>query len=199
MANSYRNVAGLNPEDVYDPDIIGDGPVAAISDIGYRRADGLLLRFAALKYGSAAPNHGCRIADGRDFSALWAKKGTAKYSIPPPTYAGITITAIGRGTIVSSITLDSNGTWSGSDGQVGTWYGSTLTGVGAGYEMRATVSGGSAGVTNPAASIIGLSSPVTIQFSSTGTGNRSVMIEIRPVGKAVESTGTVMLQNTIDG
>ncbi|HEV2681230.1 MAG TPA: hypothetical protein VGV14_12070, partial [Rhodanobacter sp.] len=82
MAQSYANAAGLNPEDVYDPDVVGDGPTAATSGIGYRNAAGVLLKFAGLSYGTAAPNHGYRLSDGRDFSALWAKKGTAVYTLP---------------------------------------------------------------------------------------------------------------------
>lgn len=81
MPISYRNVAGQNPDDVYEPDVMGDGPSAAIGGIGYRDAGGVLLKFAALSHGTAAPNHGYRLADGRDFSALWAKKGTVAYNI----------------------------------------------------------------------------------------------------------------------
>lgn len=129
MATPYKNVAGFSPEDVYDVDVMGDGPDAAINGVGYRRADGVLLRFAALKYGSAAANHGYRLADGRDFSALWAAKGTASYNLPvhnktyTATQSGINGSAQlrfnmlpdGTFTIVRSIrgvqtTLDS-GTW----------------------------------------------------------------------------------------
>jgi hypothetical protein len=189
---------GITLDNTFDPWVAGTDKAAATGI--FEAGVDICNKYAPLKYGTAATATGitCR-TPAVDLSAIFAKKGTAKYSIPPPTYNGITITETGVGAITSSITLDSNGQWSSSDGQLGTWYGSTLAGVGAGYEMRATVSGGSAGVTNPAANFIGMSSPITIQFSSTGTGNRSVVIEIRPVGKTVESTGTVVLQNTIDG
>jgi hypothetical protein len=188
---------GITLDNTFDPWTAGTDKASAtgISEAGVDICN----KYAPLKYGTAAPATGitCR-TPAVDLNAIFAKKGTAKYAIPPPTYAGLTITATGTGAITSSITLDSNGQWSSSDGQLGTWYGSTLAGVGAGYEVRATVSGGS-GVTNPAATFVALSAARTIQYSSTGTGNRSVLIEIRPVGKAVESTGTVILQNILDG
>jgi hypothetical protein len=110
MAQSYANSAGQNPEDVYDPDVIGDGPVAAISNIGYRTSAGVLLKFAALSYGSAAANHGYRLSDGRDFSALWAKKGTAVYTLP---INGQTYTrGTGRGSATLDFNVKSNGTYS---------------------------------------------------------------------------------------
>jgi hypothetical protein len=111
MANTYRNSAGQNPEDVYDADVVGDGPVAAISNIGYRNAAGVLLKFAALKYGTAAANHGYRLADGRDFSALWCKKGTAVYSLPFDG-ANFSINSQTRGGAYAHVTMKSDGTFS---------------------------------------------------------------------------------------
>ncbi|HEV2681721.1 MAG TPA: hypothetical protein VGV14_14545 [Rhodanobacter sp.] len=150
MAFSYRNAAGLNPEDVYDPDVIGDGPDAAISGIGYRNAAGVLLRFAALKYGSAAANHGYRLADGRDFSALWAKKGTASYndavlgtfgpynarsSSSHDTGASFTLVFKTDGTFAVTMTSLQGSSKSGTPTSGG-WHKAPAAGVGNGYEIQ---------------------------------------------------------------
>ncbi|HEV2678912.1 MAG TPA: hypothetical protein VGV14_00275 [Rhodanobacter sp.] len=100
----------MNPEDVYDPDIVGDGPTASISGIGYRNAAGVLLKFAALSYGTAAPNHGYRLSDGRDFSALWAKKGTAVYTLPINGKA-YTENSQTRGQAYVQFNILADGTW----------------------------------------------------------------------------------------
>lgn len=153
MANSYRNAAGQNPEDVYDPDVIGDGPTAAIGGIGYRDSSGVLLKFAARAYGSAAPNHGYRLSDGRDFSALWAKKGTASYNdsivIPFGTYSATSTDSHDAGSTIT-FTISPDGTWgiimqalhepSGTSGSPlsGNWHKAPAAGVGASYEMQTT-------------------------------------------------------------
>ena len=150
MPITYANASGQNPADVYDPDVIGDGPVAAINGIGYRDAGGNLLRFAAIGYGSAAPSHGYRLADGRDFSALWAKKGSASYNdaivIPFGSYS-----AEGSGTHNAGAsllyTMDANGNWSialqrSTSGTIsgsplsGNWHKAPAGGVGNNYEVQ---------------------------------------------------------------
>lgn len=82
MASGYRNSAGVDTDDLYDPDIQGDGPAAT----GYRKADGSTLRYAAAKYGIAGVAIGYRMANGIDIGTLWARKGTAHYGNPkdPP-------------------------------------------------------------------------------------------------------------------
>lgn len=183
MANSYRNVAGQNPEDVYDPDVMGDGPVAAIGGIGYRNAAGQLLKFAAKQYGSAAPNHGYRIADGRDFSALWAKKGTASYALP---INGQTFEASGQalsgqeGTITATAQFGAN-----SDGT----YSVIRSGTNGGSSVLASGSWRTQG---------GASSDYQIQFtltvggtSGTGsTGNTATTYTSLAAGQAASVTCT---------
>jgi len=145
MGTPYYNSAGLTPEDVYDPDVVGDGPEAVINGFGYRRADGVLLRFAKLQYGTAAANHGYRLQDGRDFSALWAKKGTAVYTFP---FNGQRYSSGGgRAGATTSMTFSSDGTWSIS-AQTGTplsgnWlvYGGTAADYTVQFVMSGFVSG----------------------------------------------------------
>lgn len=81
---SGRRSRGVAFEDLFDPDIVGDGPTAA----GYR-SGGVLLRFAAIKYGTKRADVGYRVNDV-DVSNLWAAKGTASYTLP---FNGNTYTA----------------------------------------------------------------------------------------------------------
>lgn len=200
MANTYRNAAGLNPEDVYDADVKGDGPDAAISGIGYRNAAGVLLRFAALKYGAAAANHGCRLADGRDFSALWAKKGTAVYAavISNPGYFSLGSSYVMTGALTYSVTsrilLSAGGTWSvlnsssGSAGieRTGNWYGPPAAGVGAAYQVKFTFtlsSGVSPTISNGASDWISLGSDRSFSASLSAT-----------ISTPKDMTGTLRIQ-----
>lgn len=202
MGTPYKNAAGLTPEDVYDPDVVGDGPDAAINGIGYRNAAGVLLRFAALKYGTAAANHGYRLSDGRDFSALWAKKGTAVYLHPTPDYNGLLIVATKPSAQVAtvSINLANNGSWSSSDGQNGAWYGTGATpGIGSSYEALVTIGGGDGTTNNPASVWTSVSSGLTVSISSKNTVNRTVQIQIRTAGGAIAADGTATLQIVNDG
>lgn len=75
MASGFRNAAGVDTDDLYDPDLVGAGPQAT----GFRRADGATLRYASATYGTPGDAMGFRLSDGRDIGPLWAKKGTASY------------------------------------------------------------------------------------------------------------------------
>jgi len=75
MSSGFRNMAGVDTDDLYDADVIGDGPVAAFM----RRSDGSPLRYAAARYGQPGDVLGFREADGSDMGPKWCKKGTANY------------------------------------------------------------------------------------------------------------------------
>ncbi|WNL46546.1 hypothetical protein RKE25_02600 [Dyella sp. BiH032] len=75
MASGYRNGAGVDTDDLYDPDVVGDGPVAT----GFLRADGTTLRYASAMYGTPGDAIGFRDQAGADNGPKWAKKGTANY------------------------------------------------------------------------------------------------------------------------
>jgi hypothetical protein len=146
MASGYRNAAGVDIDDIYDPDIVGDGPVAT----GFRKSDGSLLRYAAIQYGSKAPDIGYRLANGADLSTLWAKKGSAQYVLADPGYWTLqSNTALAGGSVysvVGSLSMAPDGTWqvlnyTQSDPghpQTGHWYQSTSPGIGSSYQARLT-------------------------------------------------------------
>lgn len=79
MASGYKNAAGSDFDDLFDPDVVGDGPTAA----NFKLSDGSLLKYADVKYGSAGPNVSFKLANGADVATLWAKKGSASYVSPP--------------------------------------------------------------------------------------------------------------------
>jgi len=183
---------GIDFSALFDPDVVGDGPTAPDYRVG-----GVPLRFAALKYGTKRADVGYA-EKGVDVSNKWAAKGTAKYLLGPPD--GIIVENTGAGAAFTALTINSDGTWTASDGKSGYWYGSAAkAGVGAGYELQATVGGGGPGtVVNPAVGYVSLSASRTISYSSTSTGSRTVTMYIRPLGVAAIA-GTVQLFNTIDG
>lgn len=75
MAKDYRS-AGLDFDDQFDPDIVGDGPTAP-----QYKVNGTPLKYADIKYGSKGPN--CGYAENNvDLSNKWAAKGTARYALP---------------------------------------------------------------------------------------------------------------------
>lgn len=75
MASGHRN-GQVDFDDLFDPDIIGDGPVAN----GYA-AKHVGLRYAHVRYGTRRADVGYRIG-GQDVASLWAAKGTATYTLP---------------------------------------------------------------------------------------------------------------------
>ncbi|UQY87967.1 hypothetical protein LQE85_01640 [Stenotrophomonas rhizophila] len=75
MTSGHRS-NGVDFDELFDPDVIGDGPAAA----GFMRG-GQPLRFAHIRYGAKGPDVGRR-QGGVDVSNLWAARGTASYSLP---------------------------------------------------------------------------------------------------------------------
>lgn len=78
MASGFRNMSGQDTDDLYDPDVVGDGPSAP----GFRRSDGTTLKYAAAKYGTPGASLGMRLSSGVDIGPQWARKGTATYNLP---------------------------------------------------------------------------------------------------------------------
>lgn len=74
MTAGYRSAA-VDFDNLFDPDIVGDGPIAT----GYAVA-GTALRYAALAYGTKRADVGYALG-GLDVSNLWAAKGTATYAV----------------------------------------------------------------------------------------------------------------------
>ena len=78
MASGYRNAAGVDFDDLYDPDVVGDG-----QNVGnYRKSNGVGVQYANIKYGVKGPDVGYRTPGGVDLSTFWAKKGSTGYSLP---------------------------------------------------------------------------------------------------------------------
>lgn len=77
MPAGFRNAAGVDFDDVFDPYVEGTKP----ANCGLRTSDGfdLVNRYAPISYGSKAPDVGFRTSGGVDVSNLWAAKGTAVY------------------------------------------------------------------------------------------------------------------------
>jgi len=75
MASGYRH-GGVDFDQLFDPDILGNGPAAD----GYR-ANGQPLRYAHVQYGQRRADVGYRVR-GQDVAAMWAAKGTATYTMP---------------------------------------------------------------------------------------------------------------------
>lgn len=156
MTVGYKSV-GVDFDDLFDPDIIGDGPSAA----GYSVA-GVALRYAALSYGSKRANVGYSIA-GVDVSNRWAAKGTAAYAVEGLDGKKL---AASDGAITNQSTVMASGTVKILND--GTWTVSTATSQGAG-----TVPLPNNGTWLPAGATV---SDYEVEFSvtSSGSGDRQV-------------------------
>lgn len=152
MAKGARS-GGIDFDDLFDPDIIGDGP-----SVPNLRSGGTPLRYAKLSYGTKRADVGYR-QSGVDVSNLWAAKGTARYALPinGQTFsAGYQSPTNEQGTAFATITvvLSNNGTYSVLRGfrtgtttiASGTWH--TFGGVPTDFDVRMIaqdVSGSAAG------------------------------------------------------
>lgn len=115
MATGIRS-GGVDFDDLFDPDTVGDGPVAAWLESG-----GVALKYARLAYGSKRADVGYRSSAGVDVSNLWAAKGTASYVI-----AGLDGKVVSVGEVAATrqevvnasaeVNLLNNGTWSTTGG-----------------------------------------------------------------------------------
>jgi hypothetical protein len=69
---------GRDLEDLYDPDTVGNGYVAAGLKVGGNAG----MHFASAAYGTPGPYSGFNAAGVGDVGKQWAAKGTAVYSLP---------------------------------------------------------------------------------------------------------------------
>jgi hypothetical protein len=209
MASGVKS-AGVDLDDLFDPDTVGDGPSAAGVKSG-----GVPLKYAALKYGTKRANVG--IANGgTDVSNLWASKGTASYALP---IDGQAFAATGQaltgqeGTITATAQFQANadGTFSvtragtnGSNGVLasGTWR--TQGGASSDYQIQFTLSAnstsgtGSTGNTAPAYTSLasGQSASVTCTCPASGHSTYTWSYGLRIRIKRV-STGAVISDTSI--
>lgn len=76
MAKGFRAAGGVDFDDLFDPDVVGDGPSTS-----WMTSGGTPLRYAARSYGAKRADVGYYANNGQDVSNLWAAKGTAVYTI----------------------------------------------------------------------------------------------------------------------
>lgn len=103
MAAGYKS-ANVDFDDLFDPDIVGDGPTA--TDI---KSGGVLLRYAALSYGTKRADVGYAI-NGVDVSNRWAAKGTAQYALG--FNDAVYVSTRTRATASLTLNMKADGTWS---------------------------------------------------------------------------------------
>jgi hypothetical protein len=208
---------GVDFDDLFDPDVQGDGPAASFLTSGT-----VPLKYAALTYGSKRADVGYKNNAGVDVSNLWAAKGTAVYSLPingqrfgvtevvPPGQQGsascrFRLTDTGEYRVIRS---RSHGVPIAD--VVGTFV--PPGSVAADFRVRYTITrtGGSAvgAITNTAPSFvaIGATTDVTVVVGPSGpaSGTRNsfetVVIEIQRIATgAVVSTTTIYFETETDG
>lgn len=117
-------IDGADFDDLFDPDVVGDGPSAPALTV-----DGVALKYAALAYGTKLADIGIH-QDHVDVTNLWAAKGTAVYALPfhGKGYARSAAASSGQtGTISASLglvmmndgtySISGSGTGSGDSGR----------------------------------------------------------------------------------
>lgn len=200
MPVKYRS-ASKDFDDLFDPDVIGDGPSAAAM-----RSGGKALKYAALKYGTKRANVGYR-AGGSDVSNLWAAKGTAQYvsdgGLPDQVIAFLAVPPGTQAHVGAEVTFQQSGTvrWQGTGGAggLGTW----APGGGASYSIRFDVisqSGlgvvtGTFGVWQNVA--VSRSIGLTLDGPPHRSGQCSIRFQIRDAGQVVRVDREVLLRATI--
>lgn len=115
MTVNYRNSAGVDFDDLFEPEQSGNGA----QDGAFRKSNGAPLRYAALSYGSKIANVNYRSSNGSDVTNLWAGKGSVSYINPipnlgqyePTPYMVQPATFMDRLMGRFDLTLTSTGTW----------------------------------------------------------------------------------------
>lgn len=220
MASGFRNNAGVDFDNLFDPDVQGDGYTATF----LRRSDGTPLRYAAAKYGQPGPTVGYRDSGGTDVGPKWAAKGTAHYAAPVPNLAFGDLESIasashgsGNQTAACSLIVRADGTWiaspASSGAPTGDWYAPATGGIGSGYWVKFsyTIGGGTLGslvVTNQATGWTQITGDLSIQLgltfgaggtaSATRFGTVTCQIASDPNGTNIVSQGTTNWRDEVD-
>ncbi|MBD9478521.1 hypothetical protein [Pseudoxanthomonas sp. PXM02] len=216
MAKNIRS-GGVDFDDLFDPDVMGDGPSAT-----FLKSGGVPLKYAALSYGTKRADVGYRDSADVDVSNLWAAKGTALYSLPingqryrvsnivPPGQQGsaacrFRLTDTGEYRVIRTRTHGA-----ALPDIVGTFV--PAGSVAADFRVRYTLThtGGSvvgqAANTAPVFSAIGATTDVTVSVGpsgpSSGTRNSfdTILIEIQRIATgALVSSTTIYFETETDG
>lgn len=190
MPSGFRYF-GVDFDDLFDPYVTGSPPAAT----GFRTVGGVDTagRYAPLIFGTQRADVDYQIASPADVATLWAAKGTASYvsstaGLPDEIYVYVGSSS-GPVVAVASFSLARNGTTSWSGGS-GAWYPSAPAGIGDGYDVEFTVSGGAGGTLSGSAlnTRLPLSSPrgltLTVSTNSSATATRTVTADIRRIGES---------------
>lgn len=220
--STYKS-ANVDFDNLFDPDVVGDGPAAA----GYKQG-GVPLKYAAIKYGTKGPDCGYAQA-GVDVSNLWAKKGSAAYKLPCDGMTGAVGEHLlngdtGYAYVRFAVSTDGSYNFFTNRGphpalgdttvvSAGPW--NTLGGSAAGYQVRYTISniqypsGGGLGATtsNDAAAFTTISADRGVQIRVDGSfsnGTREITADLKIELKRISdgrvfSTTNVHMSALIDG
>lgn len=218
MATNFRNSAGTDFDDLFDPYVTGTVP----PNTAFRTSDGVDLagRYAPLSFGTKRADVNYRTSAGTDLSNLWAAKGTAQYSLPinGASYSAAESVPNGQsGSASGRFIINSDGTYAvtttvAHGGTTPRASGSWLTsGSASDYNVRYTVtntSGTAATVTNQAASAVAANTSPYVNLAvgpygaSSGSHDSvsSVLIKlIRVSTGAVVSATTISFSLSVDG
>ena len=221
MTTGYRNSVGTDTDNLFDPDVVGDGPTAA----AYKKSDGTLLKYAAAKYGTVGPDTGYRLSNGADIATLWSAKGTANYPLP---IGGANFIAHSSGVVSPSmdsninVQINANGSYSvtvagngagNTPSTSGTWLPSGASA--SDYQVQFVWSqssqypSGPATVTNGASSYAACTSNRSIVFDaqvgqSTGldkgsVGSVNINLKYVPSGKVTTTTFAIDIESQGSG
>lgn len=181
MASGIKS-KGVDFDDLFDPDIIGDGPTAP-----NLRSNNTPLRYAALKYGTKRADVGID-ENGVDVSNKWAAKGTAVYKLG---FDGRTFSAgnqaktnsSGSATATATLLMNSNGTWTGT---------ATATGGGNNSSTQLATgtwidAGGSASQYTIQFEQVGGATPVSGLGTFALTASRSVSLSVSVPSESVDN------------
>lgn len=193
MTDGYRNSAGVDASQLYDPDVVGDG----LNATWLRRSDGTTLRYAAAKYGSPGPALGQRDSSGNDVGPQWAAKGTAQYALSINGQTFSAAAASGTGACGASIQFNAaTSGWSitgssTSGGHVSTASGSLPVGaVSVQYSYSLTTSSGAGSIGNNASTKTNLTSSAVDFIVSANSGSPQSGDNIR------DTTVTIVFYNS---
>lgn len=198
MATGYfSEIAGVLREfdDLFDLYVTGTPPPPTGYDV---LGVDLAGRYAPLIYGTQGPDVGYTIEVSPgvfvDLATLWAAKGTASYVSPTaglPDEVSVYVGSSNAPVAASaSFSLARNGTTSWSGGGSGAWYPGAPAGIGDGYDVEFTLSGGFGGTLSgsalntrlPLSSERGLT--LTVSTNSSATATRNVTASIRRIGES---------------
>lgn len=209
MPTGYRK-AGVDFEDLFDPDIMGDGPEAENVKSG-----GVPLKFADIAYGTKGDDVGIR-EGGVDISNKWAAFGTAVYVNPeaiPELMEDSDTQPSAPAVSTVAFTFNSDGSMTLEPTSYGprSWFSPNSAGVGDDYEIMfslvsstsppGTISftGGALDTWLPLSSNQGRSLTYTRTISGSATAVREVQVQMRRVPSgAIVFTRTISMEATSD-